>query len=269
MTTHFPLRFRSQLAPLLFLFSFLAVGCERSPSVGADSWLGVDIGAMIAAADPVGRMCLILLLGISIVTWGVIIYKFLHIHTTSRQTSRFVKECMSGSGNLEDAYRNAAGYPDSPLAQILRESYLELEIEDWYKLGYDLTNEQRVEVAKVGVERVIERTISNEIAHLESYLIMLAVTTNVAPFIGLFGTVWGIMTTFQSMAGEGSAALTALAPGIATALTTTVAGLAAAIPASVMYNYFTARVQLMISRMDSFSLELSNIIQKQLLKGQV
>ncbi|MFW5870536.1 MAG: MotA/TolQ/ExbB proton channel family protein [Candidatus Sumerlaeota bacterium] len=247
------------------------ISCSTEPArnAGASSWLGLDLQEMISNADPIGKLCLIILLIFSICTWAIIIYKFLHIQIASRQTGRFVRECMSGSGDLEEAYRNASGYPDSPLAQILREGYLELEIEDWYKMGYDLSAEQRVEVAKAGVERIFERTISNEIAHLESYLIILAVAASVCPFIGLFGTVWGIMSTFQEMGTQSSAALSHLAPGIATALTTTVAGLAAAIPASVMYNYFTARVQLLISRMDSFALELANIIQKQLLKQKL
>lgn len=242
-------------------------GCATASTDGG-SWLGVNVMAMIGAADVVGKICLLILLAFSIATWAIIIYKFVHIRTAFRQTKSFVNECMAGSGSLEDAYRNASAYPDSPLAQILREGYLELEIEDWYKVGYNLSNEQRVEVAKAGVDRVLERTISNEISHLESNLIFLAVASNVCPFIGLFGTVWGIMSTFQNMAVD-SAALSALAPGIATALITTVAGLAAAIPASVAYNYFVAQVQVMISRMDSFSLELSNIIQKQLLKREV
>lgn len=232
-------------------------------------WLGVDVLGMIMSSDPIGKICLVVLLLFSVLTWAIIIYKFLQIGAANRQTNRFLSECMSGTGSLQDAYRNTGSYPESPLAQILREGYLELEIEDWYKLGYKLSDEQRVEVAKAGIERVFERTISNEITHLESHLIFLAVASNVCPFIGLFGTVWGIMSTFQSLAHDGSAALGALAPGIATALVTTVAGLAAAIPASVMYNYFTSRVQFLISRMDSFALELSNIIQKQLLKHEV
>ena len=237
------------------------------PSGGrATPWLGVDIIAMITSTDPIGKLCLLVTALFSISSWAVIIYKFMHIQAATRQTNRFVKKCMAGSGSLEEAYRNAAAYPDSPLAQILREGYLELEIEDWYKVGYNLSNEQRVEVAKAGIERVFERTIANEISHLESYIIFLALTANVSPFFGLFGTVWGIMATFQNMGSEGSATLSVLAPGIATALTSTVAGLAAAIPASVMYNYFTARVQVLISRMDAFSLELSNVIQKQLIK---
>ena len=261
------LHFLAIAAPVAF--ALVLTACGRNLEPGETSQLGVDIFSMVASADLVGKLCLVLLGGFSIFTWIIIIYKFLHISAASRQTAAFIRECMAGSGDLEDAYRNAAAYPDSPLAQILREGYLELEIEDWYKLGYELTNEQRVEVAKAGVERILERTISNEISHLESYLIFLAVASNASPFIGLFGTVWGIMSTFRSLGVGGSAALSTLAPGIATALVTTVAGLAVAIPASVMYNYFTSRVQVLISRMDSFSLELSNIIQKQLLKGEV
>ncbi|MBN1866574.1 MotA/TolQ/ExbB proton channel family protein [Candidatus Sumerlaeota bacterium] len=259
---------------LLMAVALLALAsCARRSvqpgSPGSPGWLGVDIVGMIASSDPIGKTCLTITAFFSIASWAIIIYKFLHVQAASRQTNRFVRECMAGSGSLEDAYRNAAAYPDSPLAQILREGYLELEIEDWYKQGYNLSSDQRIEVAKAGIERVFERTIANEISHLESYVIFLALTSNVCPFVGLFGTVWGIMATFQSMAFEGSGTLSVLAPGIATALTTTVAGLAAAIPASVAYNYFTGRVQVLISRMDAFALELSNIIQKQLLKREV
>jgi biopolymer transport protein TolQ len=247
----------------------ILTACSGVSSQSVSSMLGVDIVSMIVSADLVGKVCISLCSLLSVGSWSIIIYKFLHIRAATRQTNLFVRECMAGSGSLEEAYRKATAYPDSPLAQILREGYLELEIEDWYKLGYDLSNEQRIDVAKVGVERVLERTISNEISHLESYLIFLAVVTNVAPFIGLFGTVWGIMATFQGIAREGAGALSALAPGIATALVTIVAGLAAAIPSSVFYNYFSSKVQVMVSRMDSFALELSNIIQKQLLKREV
>jgi biopolymer transport protein TolQ len=253
----------------LCAMAVLFLSCASEAAADGSSWLGLDLIAMIGSTDPVGKLCLVLLLSFSISTWAIILYKMFHVHTATRQTTLFVRECMGGSGDLEDAYRNASAYPDSPLAQILREGYLELEIEDWYKVGYDLSPEQRIEVARAGVERVFERTISNEVSHLESYLIFLAVASSICPFIGLFGTVWGIMTTFQAIGDEGSATLSVLAPGIATALITTVAGLAAAIPASVMYNYFTARVQVLISRMDSFALELSNIIQKQLLKQRV
>jgi len=260
---------RFLLVAFAALFPAILAACGPVSSGHAKEWLGVDIIGIIVSADLVGKICLGITIIFSIVSWAIIIYKFVHIHMATRQTNRFLKECMSGSGNLEEAYRKASSYPDSPLAQILREGYLELEIEDWYNLGYNLSEEQRVEVAKSGIDRVLERTVSNEIVHLEGNLIFLAITANVCPFFGLFGTVWGIMGTFQGLGTSGAGALSTLAPGIATALTTTVGGLAAAIPASIAFNYFTGKVQNMISRMDSFSLELSNIMTKQLLKREV
>jgi biopolymer transport protein TolQ len=258
-----------RVALMLCVVALLAVACEPVTSGNAKAWLGVDIIAIIKSSDPVGKGCIILCFLFSIASWAVIIFKGMQLSTANRQTRRFLKECMAGSGDLEEAYRRASAYPNSPLAQILREGYLELEIEDWYKSGYDISEEQRVEVAKSGIERVLERTVSNEIVTLESNIIFLALTSNVAPFFGLFGTVWGIMGTFQALGTSGAATLSTLAPGIATALTTVVAGLAAAIPSSIFFNYFTGKVQNMISRMDSFTLELSNIMQKQLLKREV
>jgi biopolymer transport protein TolQ len=249
--------------------SSLAETAKVSSTSNLKDWLGVDIIEMIIKADIVGKACLCILLIFSISTWSIIIYKFLQVGAAVRQSNKFVNECMARSGSLEDAYRQTAAYPDSPLAQILREGYLELEIEDWYKLGYKLTDSQRVEVAKAGVERVFERTISNEIASLEGGLIFLAVATNASPFIGLFGTVWGIMGMFGDLSKIGDQGIAALGPGIATALTVTVCGLLVAIPSSITFNYFTARVQALTSRMDSFALELSNIIQKQLLKHEI
>lgn len=251
----------------VFVFSLIAtVALAQSEGGGGKSWLGVDLLTLISSADVLGKTSLVVLGIFSITSWMVIVYKMLHLRQATRQTNAFVEICNQGSGQLEEAFRNASEFPDSPLAQILREGYLELEIEDWYREGYNLTPESRIEMAKVGLERVFERTISNEIMHLESKLIFLATTSNVCPFIGLFGTVWGIMGAFQGMADTQSVALSSLAPGIATALVTTVGGLFCAIPSSVMYNYLTNRVRLLISRMDSFALELSNVIHKQIMK---
>lgn len=231
------------------------------------AWLGVDIVKLVLAADVVGKASLIILGLLSIASWAVIVYKALHIRQAVNQTNEFVDICTQGNGDLEEAFRVSSNFPDSPLAQILREGYLELEVENWYREGYDLSDEGRMELAKVGIERIFERTITNEISHLESKLIFLATATNVAPFIGLFGTVWGVMGAFQALTTMTTAVnLTALAPGIATALLATVGGLAVAIPSSISYNYLTHRVRSLTSRMDAFALELSNVIQKQIIK---
>ena len=229
-------------------------------------WLGVDLIELVRNTDMLGKISLVVLAGFSIGSWTVIVYKFLHLRQATRQTDNFVELCNQGSGELEEAFRISSNFPDSPLAQILREGYLELEIENWYRDGYDLSSDARLELAKVSMERIFERTISNEISHLESKIPFLATTTVVCPFIGLFGTVWGIMGAFQTVGGQATVALNQLAGPIATALLCTLGGLFCAIPSSVMYNYLALRVRVLISRMDSFALELSNVIQKQVMK---
>lgn len=123
-----------------------------------------------------------------------------------------------------------------------------------------------MQLGKNSVESALERTIASESRRLERDLVHLATASNVAPFIGLFGTVWGVLGAFQALGRDGSAALSTLAPGIATALTTTVFGLIVAIPAAAVYNHLTANVARMGSQMDSFAHELTNVFQKHLLR---
>lgn len=266
-------RFRSKLRIVLlsclFLVSLSTLALAQAETSSLKGLIGVDLFKMIRDADLLGKTCLVILAIFSIMSWMVIVYKYLHIRQALVQTDAFVEVCNQGSGKLEDAFRHASTFPDSPLAQILREGYLELEIEDWYREGYSESPEARIELAKVGIDRIFERTIAGEINHLESKLIFLATTSNVCPFIGLFGTVWGIMGTFQSLTATQSVVLSSLAPGLSTALLTTVGGLFCAIPASVMYNFLTNQVRVLVSRMDAFALELSNVIQKEIMKQSV
>jgi biopolymer transport protein TolQ len=173
---------------------------------------------------------------------------------------------VAGKGNLGQAFKIASNYPDSPLAQLLREAYLEVEMENWYHDSKGLSLDGRIQAAKISIDRILEQTSTNEIKRLEGWLGFLATTANVCPLIGLFGTVWGILGAFQAVAREGSTAISSLAPGVSTALMTTVAGLIAAIPSVIFYNYLLSKVQHLVRRMDSFGMEVSNIIQKQILK---
>lgn len=253
---------------IVFMTVTVGVTWAQTSSEGSHlkGWLGVDLFEMVKNMDVMGKAALAVLAVFSFVSWGVILYKVLHIRSAFNQTDAFVRSCNTGSGQLEEAFRATADYPDSPLAQILREGYLELEMEDWYRQGYNIDSAARIELAKVGIERVFDRAITNEITNLESKLILLATTTSVCPFIGLFGTVWGIMVAFQGFGLKGTVSISALAPGLSTALLTTIGGLFCAIPASLLYNYLTNQVRVMTARMDSFALELSNIIQKQIIK---
>ena len=255
------------LTPLAtFLAGISSLSFQVQQGASSSSWLSVDIIAAVQDTDIVGLLCLITLAIFSIASWGIMGYKLLHVNQATRQTNEFVEHCMEGGGNLEEAYKYAGNFPDSPLAQIMRDVYLELQVENWYKDLIDLGTESRLMAARAGAERVIERSIANEIKHLEGFLIFLATTAAVCPFIGLFGTVWGVMAAFQEIATSGAADITRLAPGISTALTTTIAGLTAAIPAVISYNYLTTRVNGLLTRMDSFGLELMNIIQKQIIQ---
>lgn len=227
----------------------------------------VNVLQAVRDSDLIGLLCLLACLGLSIASWVIILFKMKQMNSAVRESDAFDR-CLDSSGSLEEAYRRTSEYPNSPIAQILREAYIEMESENWYSDGlYGL--EERLTAARLGVERVMERTISNEIRGLESHLIFLATTSSVAPFIGLFGTVWGVLAAFQALSKSGSAALSALAPGMATALVTTVAGLVAAIPASIFFNYLTSRIANLTSRMDSFALELANIVQKRMVKQAV
>jgi biopolymer transport protein TolQ len=235
-------------------------------SLGGSKWFCVDVITAIKENDLIGILCLLITTIYSIISWGIIVYKYLQLRQANIQTNIFVEQCMAGRGNLDRAYQLAANYPDSPLAQVLREAYLELEMENWYTDDKVLSLDGRLAAAKTNIDSIMEQTASNEIRHLESGLSFLASTANVCTLVGLFGTVWGILGAFQVVAREGNAAIGSLGPGVSTALMTTVAGLIAAIPAVIFYNYLLSKAQNLVRRMDSFSMEISNIIQKQIVK---
>lgn len=242
------------------IITILAQSANAATDIGP---MHVDIVKAMKDSDFMGIICVAGCVILSIVSWVVILYKWKVIREAATQSDRFDR-VMDNVGSLKEAFRKSTDYPASPLAQILREAFLEMENEGWYA-DINGSLDEKLTVARLSVERVMERTISNELRRLESHLIVLATTTNVAPFVGLFGTVWGVLAAFQALSNTGSAALAALAPGMSTALVATIAGLIAAIPASIFYNYLTNKIAILTSRMDSFALELANIIQKQLI----
>lgn len=235
--------------------------------IASTSFLGADLFGAIGGSDVVGQLCLLATAIFSIISWAVVAYKWMQLRRVQGQTDAFIADCLETEGSIEEAYRTSADYPDAPLAEILRETVVELEVEGWYREGYDLGLDDRLHLAQAGIERVVERTIAAETRDLESHLIFLATTASVCPFIGLFGTVWGILGSFQAIASASSAAIQTLAPGISTALVTTIAGLAAAIPAAIFYNWFVARIAGLTHRMDAFALELANIVQRRIARG--
>jgi len=239
---------------LTSLLNFLAFG-----------W-GVNIFEAIKSNDIVGFGCLLILGYLSIKTTSLVITKFREIKAATSETEYFMEDCFEGHKSLPEIYEIASAYPNSPLANLLCEAYIQYELEADQE-GLDaLPVEQRLQLSKTSVESVLERTISSELRRLDRKLISLATTSTLAPFIGLFGTVWGVLSAFQSLGTSGAADLSALAPGISTALVTTVCGLFVAIPAVGFYNYLSSHVSRLSSQMDSFAHELSNIFQKHLLR---
>ncbi len=228
--------------------------------------LGVDLLGALQSNDLVGYFCILILLILSVFSGYVMFAKFWEIKHASTQSEDFIEDCLEGSKSLPEIYKSANGYPHSPLASLLREAYVEYEMEIEQDAATGLPLEQRVQLSKTSVESALERTIASEMRKLENRLVHLATVSTLAPFIGLFGTVWGVLAAFQGLAREGNASLATLAPGISTALLTTIFGLMVAIPAVAMYNYLAGNVSRLSSQMESFAYELSNVFQKHLLR---
>lgn len=173
------------------------------------------------------------------------------------------------SGDLSDAYMRSKQFDHSPIARVFRIGYLELRKvikSNSYQPanGGETTLRARFSGSE-NVERALRRAVNTEISQLTQLTPFLATTGNTAPFIGLFGTVWGIMNSFHEIGQRGSASLAVVAPGISEALVATAAGLAAAIPAVIAYNYFTQKIRSIETELHSFSADFMNIVERDIL----
>lgn len=226
----------------------------------------VDVWAAIKANDYFGFACLAILAGLSIWSTTIIVLKWRQIGTASSQTTEFLG-VVNEDGTWDELFRASKEYPESPLARLLKETYVECRLENWFSGNAQLALEGRLEVAKRTIEGILLRTITEEESRLQKQLSLLSTTSTLAPFLGLLGTVWGVLAAFQALSDGGSAGIANLAPGISTALMTTIAGLFAAIPALVCYNKFMADIHQLSARMETFSQELENAVRKQILQG--
>ena len=216
----------------------------------------MSVLSLITGASLLVQIVMVLLLLASIFSWY---YIFLKIFTFKRAThlaDRFEKDFWSGA-DLNELYQRAVTARDSAGSQ---ERIFEAGFREFTKLrkpGMDVGN------IMDGVRRAMRATYQREMEQLESYLSFLASVGSVSPYVGLFGTVWGIMNSFRSLANVAQATLGAVAPGIAEALIATAMGLFAAIPAVVAYNRFAGDLNRLATRFDSFMEEFSNILQRQ------
>ncbi|MFH1146863.1 MAG: protein TolQ [Pseudomonadota bacterium] len=227
-----------------------------------------NIVAMVGAAGIVVKIVLTLLLFASILCWAIICKKFFQLRRTRRE-SRVFLEAFWKSRTLSDAYLNTKDLRDSSVARVFRMGYNEL-----IKFGKLSDPSQKSPESRKGgfeggticvanVERALRKGIESEISRLSQTLSILATTGNTAPFVGLFGTVWGIMTAFQGIGLRGSASLATVAPGISEALVATATGLAAAIPAVIAYNYCLNIIRRIESDMHGFAIDLSNLVERE------
>lgn len=196
--------------------------------------------------------------------WGVIFYKFTQIRRARRQSEQF-DEVFWESKSLTQIHSASVDYKQSPIAQVFRAGYQELVRLTRTKRGAEGDGDMELGGA-ANVERALRRATNQEVTKLERSLNFLATTAATAPFIGLFGTVWGIMDAFRGLSTAQSSSIQAVAPGISEALVATAVGLAAAIPAVVAFNYFTREVRVLHADMENFSAEFLNIAERHFLK---
>jgi biopolymer transport protein TolQ len=202
-----------------------------------------------------------MLLLFSVVSWAIILFKFFQVHRANSESERFM-DLFWKSSRFDAIASQVDRFASSPLTKLFNEAYAELKKvvdgsakSDGSALSTDLGGIENV-------SRALRRATNSEITRLEKYLTFLATTGSTSPFIGLFGTVWGIMTAFKEIGKTGSASLAVVAPGIAEALIATAIGLVAAIPAVMAYNHFQHKIRVLINEMDSFSTEFLNIVQR-------
>jgi biopolymer transport protein TolQ len=219
------------------------------------------IAELILSAGPVAKFVLLLLAVFSIICWALIVEKWWEFRKVHRESMRFLKVFREGR-RLATIYVGARRHRESPLAQLYIAGCQEAAggvtggelLEHALAEAEDGLPPSRLEA----VDRAMRRAASVEVARMERYLPFLATTASAAPFIGLFGTVWGVMSAFHGIGQQGSASLAVVAPGISEALIATAAGLGAAIPAVMGYNFYVNRTKRWATELDGFTLELLN-----------
>ncbi len=211
--------------------------------------IGGEISGLIETSGLVAKTVLVILLLFSLASWAIIFSKWGLLRRARVQSNRFMR-MFRKSERLNDVAAVVEQFRPSPLVAVFEGAYNELRKQAAYPLRM------------AALQRATQIASSEELTRLESRLPWLATTGAVTPFIGLFGTVWGIIDAFHGLGTAGSATLRAVAPGISEALITTAAGLFAAIPAVIAYNMFTQHIREFGARMDDFSLELINEVER-------
>lgn len=239
-------------------------------SLAAPFAASLDYGEIIRHSGPVGIGVLALLVCASVASWAIIAIKFFHLRRAHRQTVSFL-DVFWNAKSLENVYDDSEAYPMSPVSQIFRAGYLELTkviTNSNAPAEADASNAKRFSggAGIENIERALRRASVAELTRLESKTPFLGTVASAAPFVGLFGTVWGIMGAFQDIYVQGNANLATVAKPISEALIATAVGLFAAIPAVVAYNAFLSKVKVLEGEMETFSSDFLNIVKRHFFK---
>ncbi len=223
----------------------------------------------IGSLGLVSKIILLLLFLFSVVSWAVILYKWHVFRTVDREDHRFLT-VFAKSKDADELRRQARRTIGSPSASVFLGVMERLEAGQGEDFGDQLSHLRAQEsgngpasLDRQYIERTVAYIVQNQIAQLEAYLPFLATTGNITPFIGLLGTVLGIIDSFREIGLQGTASIAAVAPGVAEALVATAAGLFTAIPAVIAYNYYLARIRRMAFRLETFSVDLLNSVHIQ------
>ena len=213
---------------------------------------------LILDASAVVQAVMLLLVFVSFMSWYYIFRKWFTVKRARRETEQFERDFWSG-GDLNDLYQGAVSnrHDSGSMERIFQAGFREFT---------KLRSQKNLDPKDIvdGSRRAMRATYQREVDHIDAHLAFLASAGSVSPYVGLFGTVWGIMHAFRGLANVGQATLAAVAPGIAEALVATAIGLFAAIPAVVAYNRFSHEIDRLSSRFESFMEEFSNILQRQM-----
>lgn len=226
----------------------------------------VNVNALdaILQASPVVQLTLLSLIGLSVVCWAVGFAKWKQFRSLHSSNEAFLNRFWKAS-SLDSLYEDVDNYGQSSVARVFRDGYVEMQ-----KLANQkkkVEGEAPTLISGIdNLERTLRKSIDLEVAAMETRLTVLATTGSTGPFIGLFGTVWGIMGSFHKIGATGSASLAVVAPGISEALVATAIGLAAAIPAVVLYNNFIAQIRRQEIELNNFSTDFLNIAKRNFFK---
>jgi len=237
-------------------------------AISLETAFGSDVVQMIIHAGLMVKFVLMVLFIFSIVSWTIIFTKW-RLFRKAKQETAFFLDLFWETTEMNRIFRECDFLIFSPVAHLFRSGYSELKrIRKIDSLSNSEAGNPAIQPLMINLERAMKKTAIDQNTRIERALSFLATTGNACPFIGLFGTVWGIMESFRGIGLKGSASLSVVAPGISEALIATAAGLAAAIPAVVAFNYFNHKAMLFRSEMDTFTSDFLSLVERQFFKRQ-